>query len=275
MNTWLRNKLKAVLWKIGILETHDILLRDYFFKRAQLSMNPLHAGTHFAGFSQLDEYFIINKILDRIPITAKSFIEFGVGTGVENNTLGLILDGWHGIWVGDEELEIDLPVSSSRSAKSGDVDYVKTWVDLKTLESLLPRIQELSPSLVSMDLDGNDYYFTQYLLSSGLRPDIFVQEYNGNFGPTTKWIMPYRNDHQWNLDSNWGASLAAYVDLFQEYGYKLIACSLSGVNAFFVRDVHSGRFTDIPEDVSSLFHSYSPWFERAKQSVDRNILRII
>jgi hypothetical protein len=273
LKKWLQAKFDAAVWKSGVLEHHDIVLRSYYLNLAAESKNPIHKDTFFGGFSQLDEYCIVTKILHRLPPIPKSFVEFGVGTGTENNTLGLILDGWNGVWVGNEKLTIEVPDNVAGRDLLGTVNYVRTWVDLQTLQSLSSMLQDLDPSLISMDLDGNDYHFTEYLLSSGLTPKIYVQEYNANFGPHIKWIMPYKEGHQWQLDTNWGASLAAYVALFQRYGYTLVACSLSGVNAFFVQNAFYEYFSDIPKNPELIFHSYTPWFSRTKQSVSGNILR--
>ena len=42
-------------------------------------------------FSQNEEDGIINEIFNRIGTTNKTFVEFGCGNGLENNTLALLL----------------------------------------------------------------------------------------------------------------------------------------------------------------------------------------
>ena len=56
----------------------------------------------FKVYSQNDEDGIIQEILNRIGETSKTFVEFGVGNGLENNTLTLLLKGWHGLWIEGE-----------------------------------------------------------------------------------------------------------------------------------------------------------------------------
>jgi hypothetical protein len=52
-------------------------------------------------FSQNDEDGILLEILRRLDIVdARSFIEFGVGDGTENNTIILLAKKWSGAWVG-------------------------------------------------------------------------------------------------------------------------------------------------------------------------------
>jgi len=53
----------------------------------------------FKVYSQNDEDGIIQEIFSRIGATSKTFVEFGVGNGLENNTLTLLLKGWNGLWI--------------------------------------------------------------------------------------------------------------------------------------------------------------------------------
>jgi hypothetical protein len=49
-------------------------------------------------FSQSNEDSIVAAIFEVIGTTNKRFIEFGCGAGNQNNTISLLLQGWHGIW---------------------------------------------------------------------------------------------------------------------------------------------------------------------------------
>ncbi len=51
----------------------------------------------FKVYSQCDEDGIIQEIFNRIGLKSSTFIEFGVGNGLENNTLKLLLEGWSGL----------------------------------------------------------------------------------------------------------------------------------------------------------------------------------
>ena len=48
----------------------------------------------YQAFSQNGEDGIIREIFDRVGLTNKYFVEFGVGDGTENNTGYLLLNGW-------------------------------------------------------------------------------------------------------------------------------------------------------------------------------------
>src|SRR5919204_6377034 len=53
----------------------------------------------FKLYSQNDEDGIIQEIFRRIGSTDRTFVEFGVETGVECNTAKLLVEGWRGLWI--------------------------------------------------------------------------------------------------------------------------------------------------------------------------------
>src|SRR5262247_2953426 len=53
----------------------------------------------FKLYSQNDEDGIIQEIFRRIGVNNRTFVEFGVESGLENNTLKLLLEGWRGLWL--------------------------------------------------------------------------------------------------------------------------------------------------------------------------------
>jgi len=108
--------------------------------------------------------------------------------------------------------------------------------------------------VVSMDLDGNDIYFTEQILGLGIRPQLFIVEYNAKFIPPVKFKMDYNPDFQWNGTDWFGASLASYTDLFARNGYQLVCCnSHTGANAFYVRNDWMAVFGDVPTDIRDIY----------------------
>jgi hypothetical protein len=207
-------------------------------------------------WSQNDEDGLTFEILRRIGITTGVFEEFGVGNGVENNTLALAALGWSGYWVGAGDLAFD--TNPGRSARP-NFCYQKAWVTADTVlplhEQALALIGRSRCDLISMDLDGNDYYFVEKLLSSGVTPTVFIVEYNARFIPPIRFIIDYDDNHQWAGDDYFGASLASYSDLFRKHEYFLACCNITGANAFFVRDECREAFSDIPDRIEQLYAS--------------------
>lgn len=262
----LRSLMRSLIWKVGTLESHDIALVKFFKSEQERFDNPFLDPSNVYGFGQSDEVGILNSLLSYLPMSIpKKFVEFGVGDGTENNSLDFVLAGWEVWWFGNEKLTLKVPDSFER------LKYTKGWITLPKLVDVAPRLKEFNPGIVSMDLDGNDYHFTKLLLEAGMKPAIWVQEYNANFGPTSDWVMPYDEKHSWKLDTFWGASLNSFNLLFESHGYTLISCNLTGVNAFFVRNDLLPSLPAYEKSPQKLFRPYRPWFLKSKQKVSPRI----
>ena len=203
-------------------------------------------------FSQTDEDGITLEILKRIECLNKgNFIEFGVGNGIENNTLILKALGWKGIWVGNEKLIINYKNSKNFS-------YQKNFVNLNNIVDLIKKglneIGESKLDVISLDLDGNDYYFLKKIIKNNYKPKLFIVEYNAKFAPPIKWQIEYKNDHKWNGDDYFGASLTTYNDFFEQNGYKLLCCNAhTGANAFFIKQEFVNLFQEIPKSIDDIY----------------------
>jgi hypothetical protein len=96
---------------------------------------------------------------------------------------------------------------------------------------------------LSIDIDRNDYWVWKAI--EVVRPRVVVIEYNAALRPPLSLVVPYDPRAMWNGTNYFGASLEAMVRLGREKGYRLVGCSFSGGNAFFVRnDVAGTHFLD-------------------------------
>jgi hypothetical protein len=216
--------------------------------RSAIETNPRYRDTRrliaFGRkyFSQNDEDGIIDEILRRIKIRRPGFfVEIGVGTGVENNTVYRLLQGWHGAWI----------EANSRSCSSIRKNFA-TFIDRDELilknafvskENGTAIFEELKVptefELLSIDVDGNDYYIWNTIMRWS--PKIVVIEYNAAFGPSVPLVATYDPGFVWDGTNYFGASLKALELLGSEYGYMLVGCNFAGTNAFFVRKELLGR----------------------------------
>ena len=217
---------------------------------AQDFQNPLnHFGAKF--FSQSDEDGITLEIIRRLELKTGTFLEFGVGDGTENNTLVLLSIGWRGAWVGGENLAFDPHVNPKRFF------YKKAWVSLDNINELvrsgLSAIAASDVDVLSVDLDGNDLYFTEALLNV-LHPKLVIVEYNARFPPPARWSVEYDANFRWDGTDYQGASLASFCDLLARFGYTLVCCNAAtGANAFFVNNNYRTAFKDVPQDINNIF----------------------
>jgi hypothetical protein len=230
---------------------YDILTFKQHISNQKNSKNPFNKYGSKC-FSQSDEDGLTLEIVKRIGIKKGTFLEFGVGNGTENNSLILLSLGWKGCWVGDEKIEINIP-------KNSRLKYYKEFVTLdncqKISKSGLDFIKSKSFNVISMDLDGNDYYLTKTLLETEFNPELFIVEYNGKFIPPILFKQNYNSKHLWANDDYFGCSLSTYVELFRSFDYKLICCnSWTGANAFFVKNKYSGLFPEVPKQINEIYN---------------------
>lgn len=194
-------------------------------------------------FSQSGEDGILAEIFRRIGTTNKQFVEFGVGDGLENNTVYLLWRGWSGWWFDGNK---SLIASIGQNLKSA-IDRSKLIVDQKmiTAENAASILKQHDiPSeidLFSLDIDRNTYAVWEAL--SAFRPRVVVIEYNAVIPADVDWQVEYRAQLTWNNTHYFGASAKALELLGKKKGYALVACNLLGNNAFFVRhDLIADKF---------------------------------
>lgn len=202
-------------------------------------------------FSQSDEDGITLEIVKRIGLSAGSCIEIGSGNGLENNTLVLLATGWNAIWIDGVDLAFDPNINPSKLV------YSKTFITRENVCEITNDLQksfENGVELISVDIDGNDGFIVEALLMGGYCPSVFIVEINEVFSPPIVFKQNYREDYVWDKSRNYGWSLQAFVDLFTQYGYQLVACNpQTGVNAFFVRNDHMNAFSDISNSIEDLY----------------------
>lgn len=211
---------------------------------------------------------IIGAICKRLKLARGVFVEYGCGNGLENNTIQLLMRGWSGVWIDGTDVSIRIPASSQK------LRFEREWVTQENCVEIMQRgIQKIGASkvnLISMDLDGNDFFIVKSLLQSGFDPDVFIVEYNGKFPPPIRFVMDYDPSYAWSGGDYFGASLQSFVDLFDSFGFRLVCCNITGTNAFFVARRHEHLFTDVEEEAEELFMppDYN-WFLRRGHAPDR------
>lgn len=251
------NKLENILNNLASqLQVQNKLTAELVgFLRVKHATNQFSRIYSKKGFSQSDEDGLLSEIINRLNISKGGvFIELGIGNGLENNTFALLLGGWSGVWISGQDIEFE-----ANNIKN--LCFIKDWITKENIANLahngLNSIQKnLSDViLLSIDLDGNDYYILSQLLEiERLRPEIIICEYNASFGSHIHWIQKYDPDHKWISDQYFGASYSSFVSLCASYGYKPVCCNpRTGANIFFVRDYAIKYFPEIPEDLAQIF----------------------
>jgi len=204
-------------------------------------------------YSQNDEDGILAEIFRRIDVQHRSFVEFGCGDGMENNTLYLLSQGWRGLWIdGSESNAATIGRAYAPLIASRLLQFSHGFVTRDNINELIAAAS-LGPEvdLLSIDLDGNDYHVWEAI--SAVRARVVVMEYNAKFRPPNDWCMAYDAAHEWTKTDFMGASLAALTRLGEARGYQLVGCNIIGVNAFFVRRDLAGDKFAAPATAEYLF----------------------
>jgi hypothetical protein len=218
----------------------DALLQQQY--REQTLQTPRYADQKrllrfgAKAYSQNDEDGIIAEIFRRIGDGSRTFVEIGVGAGLENNTLTLVLTGWRGLWLEANQTEAAAARQKLASyVASKQLTIENQFVTRDNVEALLARFGPVPAlDLLSIDMDGNDCWVWEAIRS--VHPRVVVIEYNATWFPPLSLTVRYDEKFKWDGTNYHGASLKALELLGRRKGYNLVGCNFSGVNAFFVRE---------------------------------------
>lgn len=213
----------------------------------------------FKAYSQNDEDGILQEIFRRVGIETKSFVEFGAGSGLENNTSFLLCQGWEGLWIdGSFPNCEEIRRSFAAYVEAGRLVVRNAMLSRENINSEIAQAGCSGEiDLLSIDVDGNDLHLWKAL--TALNPRVVVIEYNGFVPPPVTWVMPYDESHVWDgRTTAIGASLQAIADLGRARGYRLVCCNRIGLNAFLVREDLARHF-DSQRPVAEMFHFRKWW----------------
>ena len=211
------------------------------------------------AYSQCDEDGIIARIFELIGARSRVFVEAGCGDGIENNTHHLLIQGWRGAWIDGSARNIDSICAQLDYRPNPILSVTQAFITAENVNdvvaaALRPIGVDAVPAeidFLSLDIDGNELHVWNAL--QALRPRVLCVEYNARFAPPTEVSIGYAPQHQYAGDDYQGASLQSLVKAAEPRGYRLVACNISGVNAFFVRE------TDLPRhDWPAISEIYMP-----------------
>jgi hypothetical protein len=212
-------------------------------RRALLATERLADPRRLAGYgyrvhSQTDEDGILREIFRRIGDGNRTFVELGASDGIENNTRFLLDQGWRGGWVEGSARNAEAARKLFANAVvQKRLAVAQAFLTVKNVDETVKRVAPVGGrelDLLSIDLDGNDYYLLEAIKC--VTPRVIVAEYNAKWPADVAWTIEYNEAHTWDGTDYFGASLKAFETLLGLRGYKLVGCNLAGTNAFFVRE---------------------------------------
>lgn len=204
-----------------------------------------------AGYSQWGEESIIQAIFDRIGETNRWCCEIGAGDGLFlSNTRALIEKEWRGVFAEKDEGKFaDMvtlyPGVSGFGGDSGNIPFVKanaSWLYLTKVvsageSSICALLDDCGAprdiDLLSIDVDGQDYYLLNSLLQ--FHPRVIVCEYNPETNPD---FVPL-------LDGVGQAGLHAIISCGMAKCYTPVVATYN--NVIFVHNCLAARLAGEPE----------------------------
>jgi hypothetical protein len=256
----LNDRLDAVLLNQGRILAH--LDRD----NASNNIND----HEFKVFSQWGEDGIIQFLISRVPIENRTFVEFGVEDFSESNCRFLLMHHqWEGYILEGLQRHVDAIFESSFYWKHR-LRAKCAFITRENINALLDQSGfDPDVGILSIDLDGNDYYVLDAIVR--VRPRILICEVNTTFGPVRDVAIPYdaqfekRKAHFSGM--YYGASLKAMTRLAGSKGYSLIGTTTAGNNAFYVRnDVLPPTLVVVKPE-----HAYKAASYRESTDIDGNL----
>ena len=234
-------KMRSEIDSLKILAAQPLIQRI----RNGNSTASLHEA-EFKVFSQFGDDGIIQYLVHHLAPLPDLFVEFGVEDYRESNTRFLLLNNnWRG-------LVLDSDGPAIQAIRRDEIYWRHTltakhaWITRDNINELI-RSAGFSGEigLLSIDIDGNDYWIWEKL--DIVSPAITIVEYNSVFGPDFAVTIPYGEKfvrHRAHYSGQfWGASLSALDLLAKRKGYSLIGCNRAGNNAYFV---HNTRLNKLP-----------------------------
>ena len=191
----------------------------------------------------------IDNIFNKIGTTNKFCVEFGVHSGMTDNTSQLIqYCQWHGMYIEYDEARYNQILDNCAGLP---VTVIRSFITVENINDIFAQgdvPQEFD--FLSIDVDGMDYWLWKALT---YRPRVVVIEYNGLKVPPQLAVQEYNSDNTWNGTRWFGSSLQSLVNLGKEKGYELFKCDNQGSNAFFIvkEEFHKLGITD--NNIQKLF----------------------
>lgn len=188
-------------------------------------------------FSQHGEAGILKELIRRID-PPHSFVEIGVETGHECNCRFLADGMWRGMFVEARE-DCWLELVALNKERLSRIHCVHEKVDIENLRSTLTPMP-LDLGILSIDVDGNDYWLLATAFVNGYRPAIVVIEVNQH--KEGEYVMDYFSEWCWDgVSEDYGASVESMTALLERNGYTALGTDSTGVNLFAVRNDLAGR----------------------------------
>jgi hypothetical protein len=198
----------------------------------------------FRCYSQFEEDGIILYVLTTIGFKTKKVVEMCCGTGDECMATNLILNhGFQAFLFDGDQYNIARAQSFFKRKKDcllTPPHLIHAWITKENVNDLLRDNGAAGEiDLLSLDMDGNDYYVWEAI--SEINPRLCICETHnvipGNLSITIPYAPAFTSEEKHGYEQEFrSASLLAMTKLSERKGYRLIGAHRHGFNVVFLRN---------------------------------------
>ena len=211
----------------------------------------------FRCYSQFEEDGIILYVLSMIGMKTKKVVEICIGNGEECMATNLILNhGYQGFLFDGSEHNVEHANRFFKSKKDcllNPPSVEAAWITKDNVNDLLRNIgAQDEVDLLSLDIDGNDYYIWEAI--NEINPRLCVFETHDIVPGDLSITIPYEENFNWKTKEGAepdfrSVSLLSMKKLSERKGYRLIGAHKHGFNVFFLRnDIAQDIFPEVSID---------------------------
>jgi len=192
-------------------------------------------------FSQRGEDGVLQKIFKVLGVDKGWCVDVGAYGKINSNTYNLMRKGWSGVFIENDKERVRQLKEMYPQKNARCLYGTVRPTGVKRLDNLLKKSSmPKNFELISIDIDGNDYYIWKFLKE--YIPQVVVIEFNSTFD---------FDDYLQPIDGEGGASLSKIVELGKAKGYELI--TTTDFNAFFVKKELFDKFGIADNSTDKLF----------------------
>lgn len=198
---------------------------EHEFQRLRYSMRK-------RGFSRFNEEQILSKYVRALlpnndSNDSKTVVDIGAGNGVRwSNTYSLFLSGWKGVGIEADSNKFAQLLRAYKNLAQAHACYSRASPD-----NIVPLLNSFGIQsnfgVLSIDIDGNDYWVLKSILSQ-FRPALIVTEINENIPPPLRFVVKFDSDFRLRHHF-FGYSIATLEDLCQQHDYGILELEYNNV----------------------------------------------
>ena len=236
-------RLTALLKSQTDAKVSQLVIQQHYKTLSRMPEHPLPSFKEvgFRQYSQFEEDGILLYLFSIITPESRTCLEICAGTGIECNTANLIINhGWWGhLFDGDADNVVRGRAfyAHHKDTFARPPNFHCGWITVENINQLVLDSGLRGPiDLLSLDMDGNDYWIWKAL--TVVEPTVVICETHNTIPPDLALTIPYDPTFQLGTfsDDFRGASLKAMVNLGRSKGYRLVGTHRFGFNAFFVKN---------------------------------------